>query len=101
MCSSLTDRDENSFRLKVQLQTEMCRSAIRLQRKALSPQQQVDEHSDGEEGASHGGVAAQEEEEVAEEAEEDHPDHMELEEQVEGVEASRYGAQVFQHSGDT
>lgn len=62
---------------------------------AVLPQQQVDEHRDGEEGASHGGVAAQEEEEVAEEAEEDHPDHVELEEQVEGVKASDYGAQVL------
>lgn len=59
------------------------------------PQQQVDEHGDGEEGAPHGGVAAQEEEEVAEEAEEDHPDHVELEEQVEGVKTSHHGAQVL------
>lgn len=61
----------------------------------LLPQQQVDEHGDGEEGASHGGVAAQEEEEVAQEAEEDHPDHVELEEQVERVEAPCHGAQVL------
>lgn len=62
---------------------------------AVLPQQQVDEHRDGEEGASHGGVAAQEEEEVAEEAEEHHPDHVELEEQVEGVKASDHGAKVL------
>lgn len=64
----------------------------------LLPQQQVNEHSDGEEGASDGGVAAQEEEEVAEKAEEDHPDHVQLKEQVEGVESSRHGAQVLHKS---
>lgn len=58
-------------------------------------QQQVDEHGNGQEGASHGGVAAQEEEEVAEEAEEDHPDHVQLKEQVEGVETSGHCAQVL------
>ncbi|KAF3861004.1 hypothetical protein F7725_001259 [Dissostichus mawsoni] len=51
-----------------------------------SGHQQVDEHGDGEEGASHGGVSAEEEEEVAEQAEQHHPDHVQLEEQVEGVE---------------
>lgn len=61
----------------------------------LSPQQQIDEHGDGEEGASDGGVATQEEEEVAEKAEKDHPDHMKLKEQVESVETSRHGAQVL------
>lgn len=69
-------------------------------RLSLSPQQQVDEHSDGEEGAPDGGVAAQEEEEVAEKAEEDHPDHMELKEQVEGVETSRHRSQVFHERGE-
>ncbi|TNN74809.1 hypothetical protein EYF80_014909 [Liparis tanakae] len=63
--------------------------------RTLLPQQQIDEHSDGEEGASHGRVAAQEEEEVAEKAEKDHPDHMKLKEQVESVETSCYCAQVF------
>lgn len=66
----------------------------------LLPQQQVDEHSDGEEGASDGRVAAQEEEEVAEKAEKDHPDHMKLKEQVESVETSRHCAQVFQERGE-
>lgn len=66
----------------------------------LLPQQQVDEHSDGEEGASDGGVAAQEEEEVAEKAEKDHPDHVELEEQVKSVETSGHCAQVFHKRGE-
>lgn len=61
----------------------------------LLPQQQVDEHGNGKEGASHGRVAAQEEEEVAEEAQKDHPDHVELEEQVEGVKTSGHCAQVL------
>lgn len=69
-------------------------------RRAVLPQQQVDEHSDGEEGASDGGVAAQEEEEVAEKAEEDHPDHVKLKEQVECVETSRHCAQVFHKRGE-
>lgn len=70
------------------------------QRRSLLPEQQVDEHSDGEEGAADGGVAAQEEEEVAEEAEEDHPDHVKLEEQVERVETSRHCAQVLHEGGE-
>lgn len=45
-------------------------------------------------------MAAQEEEEVAEEAEEDHPDHVKLEEQVEGVETSCDCAQVFHKRGE-
>lgn len=40
-------------------------------------------------------MAAQEEEEVAQEAEKDHPDHVELEEQVEGVKTSGHCAQVL------
>lgn len=40
-------------------------------------------------------MAAQEEEEVAEEAEKDHPDHVQLEEQVEGVKTSSHCAQVL------
>lgn len=64
------------------------------------PQQQVDEHSDRQKGAPHGGVSTQEEEEVAEEAEEDHPDHMELKEQIQGVEAAGHGAQVFDEGGE-
>lgn len=69
---------------------------VRHQKRTLLPQQQVDEHSDGEEGASDGRVTAQEEEEVAEKAEKDHPDHVKFKEQVESVEASGHCAQVFQ-----
>lgn len=79
---------------------EKCSHQTSHQTLSLSPQQQVDEHSDGEEGAPDGGVAAQEEEEVAEKAEEDHPDHMELKEQVEGVETSRHRSQVFHERGE-
>lgn len=43
-------------------------------------------------------MAAQEEEEVAEEAEEHHPDHVQLEEQVEGVKPSGHCAQVLDES---
>lgn len=68
---------------------------VRYQKRTLLPQQQVDEHSDGEEGASDGRVAAQEEEEVAEKAEKDHPDHMKFKEQVESVETAGHRAQVF------
>lgn len=108
MCSSLRKSDKNSFSLDVFLTTNssVIRPTLRSVhiklhiRLSLSPQQQVDEHSDGEEGAPDGGVAAQEEEEVAEKAEEDHPDHMELKEQVEGVETSRHRSQVFHERGE-
>jgi len=65
------------------------------------PQQQVDEHGDGKEGASDAGVTTQEEDEVAEEAEQDHPDHVQLKEQVEAVEAAHHRAQVLQERGET
>lgn len=98
MCSSLIKLDKNSFSFDVgpivSTQTLSCRVS------EILPQQQVDEHSDGEEGASHGRVAAQEEEEVAEKAEEDHPDHMKLKEQVESVESSCDCAQVFNKRGE-
>lgn len=71
-----------------------------MRRRGFSPQQQVDEHGDGQEGSSDGGVAAQEEEEVTEQAEQHHPDHVQLEEQVEAVEASGHGAQVLQEGGE-
>ena len=69
--------------------------------RAHIPQQQVDEDGDGEEGASDAGVTTQEEDEVAEETEEDHPYHVQLKEQVEGVEAPCHSDHVFHKRGET
>ncbi len=88
------------FTLNTDLMFDSEPDSVRYQGRTLSPQQQIDEHSDGEEGASDGRVAAQEEEEVAEQAEKDHPDHMKLKEQVERVETSRHCAQVLHKRGE-
>lgn len=60
------------------LKPHVCSRAVMLQRRMLLPQQEVNQHGDGEKGASDGRVAAQEEEEVAEKTEEDDPDHVKL-----------------------
>lgn len=107
MCSSLIKLDKNSFSFdavltlrSVHFRDADCCWAVGCQRRTLLPQQQVDEHSDGEEGAPDGRVAAQEEEEVAEKAEKDHPDHVKLKEQVESIETSCHCAQVLHKRGE-
>lgn len=94
MCSSLPGSDRSHFRhVAAVTSSRGCKA-----KSALLPQQQIDEHCDGQEGAADRRVTAQEEEEVAEETEEDHPDHVKLKEQVENVESSRHSAQVL-HEG--
>lgn len=74
----------------------MCSAGnLRYQDITLLPQEQVDEHSYREKGASDGRMATQKEEEVAEKAEKNNPDHVKLKEQVESVETSSHRAQVF------
>lgn len=46
-------------------------------------------------------MAAQKEKEVAQKAEQHHPDHVELKEEVKGVETSSHRAQMLHKSGKT